>query len=214
MRYDMIVSERKGREKMVTREQKKEFTTILEEKCIRPVYQPIVSLKTGDVYAYEALTRVSLPDCSFNTEQMFHIAEELNCVWKLEELCRKMNLKHAGNGKLRGKRLFINVDPNVIHDEKFKEGITCKYLKKYGLAPSDIIFEITERTSIDDAETFRNIINHYKKQQYRIAILINQNHSGVMLEVSAARKKRHKKEPEDMKCLIMCGYIQKFVKLL
>ena len=170
MRYDMIVSERKGREKMVTRDQKKEFTTILEEKRIRPVYQPIVSLKTGDVYAYEALTRVSLPYCSFNTEQMFHIAEELNCVWKLEELCRKMNLKHAGNGKLRGKRLFINVDPNVIHDEKFKEGITCKYLKKYGLAPSDIIFEITERTSIDDAETFRNIINHYKKQQYRIAI--------------------------------------------
>ena len=71
MRYDMIVSERKGREKMVTREQKKEFTTILEEKRIRPVYQPIVSLKTGDVYTYEALTRVSLPDCSLIQSRCF-----------------------------------------------------------------------------------------------------------------------------------------------
>lgn len=155
---------------MVSKEQEKEFYTILEEKRIRPVYQAIVSLKDGKVYGYEALSRIDLPECSFHTEQMFRIAEELNCVWKLEELCRKKSLKSAGDGRLMGKRIFINVDPKVIHDEKFKAGTTAKYLDRYGLRPSDIVFEITERTSIDDEETFRHIINHYKKQQYRIAI--------------------------------------------
>lgn len=153
---------------MVTEEQREEFKVILEERRIRPVYQPIVSLEDGSVYGYEALSRIDMP-CSFNTEEMFHIAEELNCIWELEELCRKKSLKNV-SGKLHHKRLFINVDPNVIHDEKFREGTTCKYLKKYDLMPSDIVFEITERTSIQDADTFRHTINHYKKQQYQIAI--------------------------------------------
>lgn len=155
---------------MVDERQKQEFYEILNEKRIKPVYQSIVSLESGKVFGYEALSRIDLEDCSFNTEEMFHIAEELNRVWKLEELCRKKSLKYAGEGKLKGKKLFVNVDPKVMRDEKFKEGVTCKYLKKYGLRPSDIVFEVTERTSIDDADAFRHTIDHYRRQQYRIAI--------------------------------------------
>ncbi len=155
---------------MVDEKKKQEFYEILDEEKIKPVYQPIVSLESGKVYGYEALSRIDLEDCSFNTEEMFRIAEELNCVWKLEELCRRNCLRFVGDGKLNGKKLFINVDPKVICDEKFTEGVTRKYLQKYGLKPSDIVFEVTERTSTDNAEIFRNIIDYYRKQQYRIAI--------------------------------------------
>ena len=147
----------------------KQFFEILEGKKIRPVYQPIVSLTDGEIFGYEALSRIDLPDCCFNTEEMFHIAESTKHVWELEALCRKKSLKHAVNKPAYAK-LFINVDPNVIHDEKFKEGTTCRYLQKYGLNPSDIIFEITERTSIDNEETFKQTIQHYTRQNYQIAI--------------------------------------------
>ena len=80
---------------MVDEKKKQEFYEILDEKKIKPVYQPIVSLESGKIYGYEALSRIDLENCSFNTEEMFHIAEELNRVWKLEELCRRRSLKFA-----------------------------------------------------------------------------------------------------------------------
>lgn len=153
----------------ITEKIKEQFEEILSKKKIIPVYQPIISLEDGEVLGYEGLSRIDLEHCLFNTEEMFQIAEQQNKVWELEELCRKKTLMNAKE-KPKGKKLFINVDPKVIHDENFKEGVTCKYLKQYGLKPKDIVFEITERTAIEDAETFKQTVNHYRRQSYQIAI--------------------------------------------
>lgn len=142
---------------------------ILNEKRISPVYQPIVSLEDGEIFGYEGLSRINMLECEFNTEEMFIIAEKLNKVWELEELCRIKTLKNAMD-KPDWKKLFINVDPKVIRDEKFINGTTVKYLKMYGLTPKDIVFEITERSSIGDAEAFEKTVQHYKNQDYQIAI--------------------------------------------
>lgn len=147
----------------------KQFLKILTEEKIHPVYQPIVSLKDGSVFAYEALSRIDLPDCSFNTEEMFQIAENTMHIWDLEALCRKKALKGATE-KPDNCKLFINVNPSIALDNKFKSGMTRKFLHKYGLFPDDIVFEITERTSIRDEETFQKAIQHYTQQNYQIAI--------------------------------------------
>ena len=87
------------------------------------------------------------------------MAEQEDCLWKTEELCRRKSLQGAV-GKEVGKKLFLNVDPKVMKDPQFKKGVTCRYLKEYGLQPADIVFEITERNSIEDEEVFREIILH------------------------------------------------------
>lgn len=153
----------------ITKAQQIQFLEILEKKKIHPVYQPIVSLSDGSIYGYEALSRIDLPDCKFNTEQMFKIAEKMKCVWELESICRKKSI-HNAVSKPKNTKLFINADPKVIHDSKFRSGVTAGYLKKYGMSPNDIVFEITERTSIEDAKTFKRSIEHYTKQNYKIAI--------------------------------------------
>lgn len=43
-------------------------------------------------------------------------------------------------------------------------------MEQYGLSPEDIVFEITERNSIEDEETFRQVIRHYQSQTFQIAI--------------------------------------------
>ncbi len=146
-----------------------EFIEILENRMVFPVYQPIVSLDDGAILGYEALSRISKENTDFNITSLFKMAEECGKVWELEGVCRKQSLKNATDKPVNTK-LFLNVDPNVIHDEKFKAGLTYKYLERYNLTPDDIIFEITERSSIEDADTFKTTIQHYKCQNFKIAI--------------------------------------------
>ena len=150
---------------------------ILEGGCITPVYQPVVSLTDGQIFGYEALSRISEKELEMDIGQMFKVADKINRAWELEALCRTKVLKNSVNiGS--GKKLFLNVNPNIIHDEKFMEGFTrtdkagftktC--LDEYGIDFHNIIFEITERVAIIDSEAFMGSIKHYRDQKYGIAI--------------------------------------------
>lgn len=153
----------------ITQSVRKQLQEIINEKEIYPVYQPIVSLKDGKILGYEALSRISRKTCSFNIEEMFDYAKEMQCLWELEYICRKKALNKIKD-VIGRKKLFLNVDPNIFYDERFRAGMTLSYLKRYNIAPENIIFEICERTNISTIEPFQNAVNHYKKQNYQIAI--------------------------------------------
>ena len=142
---------------------------IIDEKRITPVYQPIVSLKDGEILGYEALSRIDMENCLFSTEEMFEYAELFRCSWNLEYLCRKKAIKGIKD-EIRQKKLFINVDPYVLNDERFKCGMTKEYLERYDVTTDNIVFEISERTNIAEVEGFQRTINHYERQNYHIAI--------------------------------------------
>ncbi|MDF2821235.1 MAG: hypothetical protein K0R15_1676 [Clostridiales bacterium] len=57
-----------------------------------------------------------------------------------------------------------------MHDTNFKKGFTKDFLTQYKITPNNVIFEITERNVITDMTGFRTTINHYKSQDYKIAI--------------------------------------------
>ena len=58
----------------------------------------------------------------------------------------------------------------MIHDPQFTPGQTLAFLEKMNLAPQNVVFEITERQSIDDYASFTKALDHYRRQGYRIAI--------------------------------------------
>jgi len=142
---------------------------ILEGKFITPVYQPIVSLADGEVFGYEALSRISNKELEINIEEMFKISDRTNRASELEALCREKVFENAKNMNTE-KKLFLNVNPNVIHDAKFKEEFTKSCLEKYGLNFQNIVLEFTERTAVINKEVFLNSIEHYRNQNYEIAI--------------------------------------------
>ncbi|WP_076850062.1 GGDEF domain-containing protein [Rubeoparvulum massiliense] len=151
---------------------KKALDDIIDAKQIRIVFQPIISLRDGSILGHEALSRITKQSVIKNPEMLFTYAGEYNRLWELELLCRTKALEAAYQFMIPpySKKLFINVNPNTIHDENFKKGFTMDFLRQYQITPQNIIFEITERNIITDMDGFRSTISHYKSQNYRIAI--------------------------------------------
>jgi len=153
-------------------DERAELEYIIEHQKIQSVFQPIVSLRDGSIYGYEALSRIIDGNVICNPEQLFHIAPKYKMLWMTEQLCRKKALKklYQNREKIGDKKLFLNVSPKIIHDDKFKTGFTREYLERYEIAPSQIVFELTERESQEDLLGFGKVLAHYKKQKYEIAI--------------------------------------------
>ena len=145
---------------------------IIHNKQIKTVFQPIISLSDGSILGHEALSRITCESEIENPEMLFTIAEEYNRLWDLELLCRTTALEAAYKFMIPpySKKLFINVNPNIMHYETFKIGFTKSFLMKYNIIPQNVIFEITERNVIEDMAGFKSTINHYKEQDYQIAI--------------------------------------------
>lgn len=146
-----------------------ELENILNSKNITTVYQPIVSLLDGEIIGYEALSRGPIDSPLQNPDKLFNAAQVYNKTWELEQLCRVKAIKRATNIE-KNKYLFINVDPHIFKDEKFKKGFTKEFLAEHNMSPDCIIFEITEKTCIEDYKGFKQALSNYVDQGYKIAI--------------------------------------------
>ena len=142
---------------------------ILENRQINTVFQPIVSLKDGQILGFEALSRGPENSILESPVMLFDVARVYGKLWELEFLCRIKALENAAKSN-RKFNIFINVDPNIINDEKFKKGFTKEFLEKFNIDPENIVFEITEKNSVSDINSFKKLIRNYKDQGYKIAI--------------------------------------------
>ena len=145
------------------------FADIIKNGSVTTVFQPILSLRDACVLGYEALSRGPKDTVLYNPTMLFEVAERCDSLWELELLCRTKALNAVQNSQADIK-LFLNVNPNIMNDVKFKNGFTKEYLKNFSIHPQNIIFEITERNAVKNYDNFINTINHYKEQDYRIAI--------------------------------------------
>lgn len=146
-----------------------ELLKIIENADISTVYQPIASLTDGSIIGYEALSRGPKNSLLQSPDKLFSAAKLHNRTWELELLCRTRAIEKASDIP-DDKFLFINVDPYIFKDEKFKRGFTKEFLSKNNISSEIIIFEITEKTSIEDYKNFRAVLNNYIEQGYKIAI--------------------------------------------
>ncbi|WP_096156518.1 EAL domain-containing protein [Bacillus sp. FJAT-45066] len=148
---------------------KVELERILNNNLLAVQYQPIVSLVTGENFAYEALTRGPKNSSLYSPSELFPFALGEGSLYTLEKNARELALTQSAFLEKKQK-LFINISADVIHDPKFTPGHTISVLKNTNLVPEDIVFEITERSAIKDFAAFREVLNHYREQGFLIAI--------------------------------------------
>lgn len=145
------------------------FMKVLENLEISTLFQPIISLKDGQILGFEALSRGPKNSALESPAVLFDVARVYGKLWELEFLCRIKALENAAKSS-RKFNIFINVDPHIINDEKFKKGFTKEFLKKFDIDPQNVVFEITEKNSVADISSFKKLMDNYRVQGYKIAI--------------------------------------------
>ncbi len=146
-----------------------ELKSIIDNPEISVVYQPIMDFRTNRILGWESLSRG--PDNShFHTPlALFEFAEEAGLLFQLEKTCREQAAKLIGPLE-KDQKLFLNIHPKTLVDPNFKTGETLNLLKKYGLSPDNVVFEITERHSTKNFTLFFESLNHYRQQGYLVAV--------------------------------------------
>lgn len=146
-----------------------EFSTILKKAKVKTLFQPIISLKDCTVLGYEALSRGPKNSIMNSPEVLMDVSEKYNREWELEALFRCKALKNFSKVNTNSK-IFLNVSPKILHSIELKESFTKESLNKYSLKCEDIVLEVTEKDEVIDIEDFKRSIDHYKRQDYEIAI--------------------------------------------
>ena len=146
-----------------------ELDRLLEEKALRCVYQPIVNIREGRPLGYEALSRPQNSTVFHGPLPLFEFAERAGKDYPLDQLAREQAIS-GSTGLHPGEKLFLNLTPQIINDPQFTPWQTLSLLREHRLTPEQVVFEITERSSIEDFGSVERVLAHYRNQGYKIAI--------------------------------------------
>ena len=145
------------------------FNTILAQGWISAHYQPIFDFHSDSILGWEALARGPEGSSFRSPVMLFETAEKLGRLFSLEKLCREMAIQNVGELK-EGQKLFLNIHPKTMADPAFTPGQTLALMEKAGLTPGNIVFEITERHSVQEFDLFYRTLDHYRSQGFQVAV--------------------------------------------
>jgi EAL domain-containing protein (putative c-di-GMP-specific phosphodiesterase class I) len=141
---------------------------VLHEGRLRTVYQAVVDLGERKILGYEALTRV--PQTHFQTpDLLFRAAHKNGVLWKLERLTRQCALE-ALPPLEPNQLLFLNVEPDSIHDPELSGERFLKNLDEVGLNPGRVVLEVTEHVAVKDFAAFRVALERFRSLGFRLAM--------------------------------------------
>jgi EAL domain-containing protein (putative c-di-GMP-specific phosphodiesterase class I) len=142
---------------------------VIKTRKVQSVYQPILDLKDKKVIGYEALSRGPVGEFE-DPDHLFKVAYEANVVWRLERLCREQALRGIAPHIKEGELLFLNVEPDAVHDPHFRSSESIAQLTECNLTPERIVLELTERMAIRDFAVFRQALEIFRSIGFKVAV--------------------------------------------
>jgi EAL domain-containing protein (putative c-di-GMP-specific phosphodiesterase class I) len=125
----------------------------LSAKDIDVVFQPIVSVTTRRVFAYEALTRCRWPSLA-NPEVLFERASRASCCGRLGRMVREAAMERAG-----AVPLFVNVHPDELSARWLVRPDDPVFFHDH-----DVYLEITESAAFTHYDVCVNVLREIRSR--------------------------------------------------
>ncbi len=150
-----------------------ELLDAFSEDRVLPAFQPVVNLKTGEVFGYEVLMRIKRKDgVVVPAGEFINLLERTSKILMFEERMIEKALEVKVRKNLKGK-LFINL-PALIYQFLSKSdvriGDVYTMVVDSGVCPHDIVFEITEKEAIADVDKLSELTELLKSLGFGIAL--------------------------------------------
>ncbi len=146
-----------------------EYVAILVNQRIETSYQPIVDFASGKVLGWEALSACPTSASFDHFIALLRFAEETDTVPALDTLCRELALQRLGELG-HGQKLFLNIHPETILQDMATPEETMVLLEQYGLAPRDIVLELSEDRCRVETEALTNRLEQFKLRGMGVAL--------------------------------------------
>ncbi|MEP6900591.1 MAG: EAL domain-containing protein [Actinomycetota bacterium] len=157
--------------KLVT-DDSSELLGILQNRRIESWFQPVIEARTGDIWGYECLMRGRGSDGSLvGALQLLEWANQENLLFMLDRVCRETHLENAGNLNFGANcRFLINFLPTAIYQPEFCLQTSLAVMRRSGLLPQQVIFEVVETEKVTDTEHLLRILNFYRRAGFGVAL--------------------------------------------
>jgi PAS domain S-box-containing protein len=146
----------------------------LELGEFRVVYQPIVSLRSGRITGFEALSRWQRPGGLVPPTEFIPVAEETGLILSinrslLREACQQLRLWHDQFPSDPPLAMSVNITPKQFAQPELASEIGL-ILKQTDVAPSNLHLEIVETIAMRDAEMAGGVLSELKALGVRLSV--------------------------------------------
>jgi diguanylate cyclase (GGDEF)-like protein len=142
--------------------------TILAERALRPVYQPIFSMTTGAVIGYEGLIRPTDGSPMPDANTLFAAAERADRTVELDMACLSV-VADGLNGLDEGIYLSVNLSPRTLESDQFHPVELTAIFGRRGISPEQLVIELTEREEVQDLQQLRRNAAACRRAGMRLA---------------------------------------------
>jgi diguanylate cyclase (GGDEF)-like protein len=142
--------------------------TVISTRALRPVYQPIFSMTTGQPIGYEGLVRPAegapFPDAS----SLFAAAEAADRTVELDLACLEIV---AAGIRLPDTDAYIsvNLSPRTLESNLFHAGELKAIFHRHGISLDRVVLELTEREQVEDLAQLRKSVEACRRAGMRLA---------------------------------------------
>ncbi|MET0517657.1 MAG: EAL domain-containing protein, partial [Burkholderiaceae bacterium] len=143
--------------------------TLIDEDLLTTRFQPVVQLEGGRIHGHEALVRGPAGSPLEFPDALFAAGRREGLTVELELRCALQALKDWSRLKLPG-RLLLNMSAPALARAAAIEPRSLLVCEDLGIAPADLIIELTEHERVADIEALRRAIAPLRRRGVGIAL--------------------------------------------